>query len=99
MTSPVLKTREALQIFLLIFLFSFIEQTIAQREVCPSWIIADNRSSTGCFSGTAVCCGEEVALLHLGNRMTYNITSDTIEHIPCPYIGQYNTVNDNLYIQ
>ena len=77
---------------------SFIEQTIAQREVCPSSIIADNASSTGCFSDTVVCCGEEVTLLHFGNCMTYNTTSDTIEPWPCPYIGHYNTVNDNLYM-
>ena len=70
-----------------------MEQIIAQREVCPSWIIADNRSSTGCFSDTVVCCG---TLLHLGNCMTYNSTSDTIEHGPYPYIGHYNTINKNL---
>ena len=71
-----------------------MEQIIAQREVCPSWIIADNRSSTRCFiSDTVVCCG---TLLHLGNCMTYNSTSDTIEHGPYPYIRHYNTINKNL---
>ena len=40
-----------------------------------------------------VCCG---TLLHLGNCMTYNSTSDTIEHGPYLYIGHYNTINKNL---
>ena len=89
---------KGLQTVLFIFTFSFIEQTIAQQDICPSWIIADNRSSTGCSSDSVVCCGEETTLLHLGNCMTYNSTSDTIEHGPCPYIGHYSTINDNLYM-
>ena len=32
---------KALQISLLVLLFSFTEQTIAEREVCPSLIVAD----------------------------------------------------------
>ena len=54
---------KASQISLLIALFSFIEQTIAQREVCPSWIIADNRSSARCFNDTVVCCGTLLILV------------------------------------
>ena len=28
--------------------------------------------------------------------MTYNSTSDTKEHGPCPYIGHYSTIKDNF---
>jgi len=88
---------KAMQIFLLILLFSFIEQTIG-REICPSRLIAVNRSSTGCSRESVVCCGSEVTFLHLGYCMTYNSTSDTIEHGLCPYIGHYNTTNGVFYM-
>ena len=86
-----------MKIFLLILLFSFIEQTIGQ-EICPSRLIADNRSSTGCSRESVICCGAEVTFLHLGYCMTYNSTNDTIEHGLCPYIGHYNTTNGVFYM-
>ena len=86
-----------MQIFLLILLFSFIEKTIG-REICPSRLIADNRSSTGCSRESVICCGAEVTFLHLGYCMTYNSTSDTIKHGLCPYIGHYNTTNGVFYM-
>ena len=78
---------------LLILLCSFTEQTTAQRDVCPSWFVPDNKSSTGCSchsSYTEVTCGTDFPLLHLGYCMTYNSTTGITEYGPCPYIAHYN---------
>ena len=80
--------------FLLFALFSFTEQTTAQRDVCPPWFIPDNRSCTGCScydSYREVKCNVNVTLLYPGYCMTYNSTNEITEYGPCPYIGHYNT--------
>ena len=90
---------------LLILLCSFTEQTTAQRDVCPSWFVPDNKSSTGCSchsSYTEVTCGIDFPLLHLGYCMTYNSTTGITEYGPCPYIAHYNittSVDRVFYIQ
>ena len=83
-----------LSTFLLFTLFSFTEQTTAQRDVCPTWFIPDNRSCTGCScydSYREVKCNVNVTLLYPGYCMTYNSTIESTEYGPCPYIGHYNT--------
>ena len=90
--------------FLLILLFCFMDHTIAEQEVCPSWIIPDNRSITGWYHylyGSEVMCGPDFLLLRFGYCMTYNNTTGATEHGACPYIGHYNTthVDDIFYIQ
>ena len=93
--------------FMLIFLFSFTEQTIAQRHVCPPWFIPDNTSITGCscrsFSAQ-LKCGLNFSLLNFGNCMTYNSTTGVTEFGSCPYIAHYNNITitklgDVSYIQ
>ena len=95
-----------IQFVLLIILFSFLEQTISQQDLCPPWFIPDNRSSTGCScksSFDAVKCDSQsdAPLLHFGNCMTYNSTTKMTEYGPCPYIANYNTtsVDHDFYIQ
>ena len=88
----------------LLFLFSFVEQIIAEQDVCPSWFIPDNTSITGWYRyqyGSKVICHPDFLLLRLGYCMTYNNTTGTTEHGACPYIGHYNTthVDDIFYIQ
>ena len=91
--------------FLLILLFSFIEQTTAQRDVCPPWFVHDNTSSTGCSCheyNSKVTCGPYFPFLQFGFCMTYNSTTGATEFGPCPYIVHYNTtttVHDLFYIQ
>ena len=77
---------------MLIFLFSFTNQASTQN-VCPPWFIPDNRSSTGCSCHTSpyIKCGLDFSLLHFGNCMTYNSSTEVIEYGPCPYIARYNT--------
>ena len=80
--------------FLLILLFSFTEETTAQRDVCPPWFVLDNTSSTGCYCHqyyTNVYCGPDSPFLSFGFCMTYNNTSGATEYGACPYIGHYNT--------
>ena len=98
---------KAIQSFLLIFLFSFPEQTTAEQGVCPPWFTPDNTSSSGSsYSSYAIvrCCSD-CLLLHLGNCMTYNSTSGVVEVGHCPYIQHYNTttiirsIDQVLYIQ
>ena len=90
---------------LLILLYSFTEQTTAQQDVCPSWFVHDNKSSTGCSchsSYTEVTCGIDFPLLHLGYCMTYNSKTGITEYGPCPYIAHYNittSFDQMLYIQ
>ena len=92
---------KATELFLLILLFSFTEQT----TTCPPWFIPDNTSSTGCSchdSYAAVKCSSEFPLLHFGYCMTYNTSTETTEYGPCPYITRYNNttvVDDVFYIQ
>ena len=89
----------------LLFLFSFPEQTTAKQDVCPPWFTPDNTSITGWYHyqyGSKVRCGPDFLLLHFGYCMTYNNTTGTTEHGPCPYIGHYNTTAtsvDDFYIQ
>ena len=87
----------------LIFLFSFLEQTIAQRDVCPPWFVPDNTSITGCSCHqeyAKVHCGQDFPLLHFGFCMTYNNTTGATEYGPCPYIGHYSTLAEySFYIQ
>ena len=87
----------------LIFLFNFTEQTIAQQDVCPPWFILDNTSITGCSchqDNAEVYCGPDFPLLHFGFCMTYNNTTGVTEFGPCPYIGHYsNLADDFFYIQ
>ena len=90
--------------FLLILLFSFPEQTTAQRDVCPPWFIPDNTSSTGCTChqyDTKVNCGPDFPLLHFGFCMTYNNKTGNTEFGACPYIAHYNTTQFGhiFYIQ
>ena len=78
----------------LIFLFSFPQQTIAQRDVCPPWFIPDNTSSTGCSCYkyvSKVSCGPDFPSLPFGFCMTYNNTTGATEFGACPYIAHYNT--------
>ena len=88
---------------LLINLFSFMEQTIAQQDVCPSWFVRDRRSSSGCScrnSFPAVKCrsGSDFPLLELGFCMTYNSENESTEYGPCPYIADYNTTISFGYV-
>ena len=79
---------------MLIFLFSFTEQTTAQRNICPPWFIPDSRSTTGCSCHqyvSKVICGPDFALLCFGFCMTYNNTTGATEFGPCPYIANNNT--------
>jgi len=94
----------AIQAFLLIFMFSFTEQSTAQQDVCPPWFLPNNKSKTGCSchdSYPAVKCGSDHPFLHLGFCMTYNNLTDITECGSCPYIGRYNTVSVDYvaYIQ
>ena len=88
-----------------IFLFSFTEQTIAQLNVCPPWFIPDNTSCTGCSchqetTEAQVYCGQDFPLLHFGYCMTYNNTTGATEYGPCPYTGHYSNLGDHsFYIQ
>ena len=78
----------------LIFLFSFPQQTIAQRDVCPPWFIPDNTSSTGCSCYkyvSKVSCGPDFPSLPFGFCMTYNNTTEATGFGACPYIAHYNT--------
>ena len=78
----------------LIFLFSFTEQTTAQQDVCPPWFIPDNTSSTGCschHDDVKVICGPDFPFLHFGFCMTYSNKTGATEYGPRPYIGHYNT--------
>ena len=88
----------------LIFLFSFPEQTTAQRDVCPPWFIPDNTSSTGCSChhyDANVYCGPDFSLLRFGFCMTYNNKTGVTEYGACPYIARYNTTHiaGDFYIQ
>ena len=89
----------------LIFLFSFQQQIIAQRDVCPPGFIVDNTSSTGCSClkhVSKVSCGHDFSLLAFGFCMTYNNTTGVTEFGDCPYIAHYNTtttLGDVLFIQ
>ena len=85
----------------LVFLFSFTEQTIAQRDVCPPWFIADNTSITGCSCHkyvSKVNCGPDFPLLRFGFCMTYSNKTGVTEFGPCPYIAHYNTTH-HFHIQ
>ena len=78
----------------LLFLFSFVEQTIAEQDVCPSWFIPDNTSITGWYRyqyGAEVICHPDFLLLRFGYCITYNNTTGTTEYGTCPFIGHYNT--------
>ena len=80
--------------FLVVLLLSFTEQTTAQRDVCPPWFVPDNRSCTGCSCNSPVAevkCGMNFTLLRFGYCMSYNISTETTEHVPSPYIARYNT--------
>ena len=89
----------------LIFLFSFQQQIIAQRDVCPPGFIVDNTSSTGCSClkhVSKVSYGHDFSLLAFGFCMTYNNTTGVTEFGDCPYIAHYNTtttLGDVLFIQ
>ena len=91
---------KAIQSFLLIFLFSFTEQTTAGQDGCPPWF--NNTSSPGSSSSlsTTVRCDPDFLLLRLGNCMTYNSTTDITEVGSCQYIQHLNTtsVDQVLYI-
>ena len=90
---------KATHFFLVILLFSFAEQ----RDVCPSWPIPENTSSTGCSCSLHphFKCGSGFPLLRFGFCMTYNSATGTTEVGPCPYIGHYNTTSIDyiFYIQ
>ena len=78
----------------LFFLFSFVEQSIAEQDVCPSWFIPDNTSITGWYRyqyGAEVICHPDFLLLRFGYCITYNNTTGTTEYGMCPFIGHYNT--------
>ena len=82
---------KAAELFLLILLFSFTEQT----TTCPPWFITDNTSSTGCSchdSYAAVKCSSDFPLLHFGYCMTSNTSTETTE---C----NTTVVDDVFYIQ
>ena len=90
--------------FLLILLFSFTGETAALKDICPTWFLPDNTSSTKCSchgSHLEVRCGSDFPLLHFGFCMTYNSTSETTGYGPCPYIAHYNTalVGNVFYIK
>ena len=88
---------------MLIFLFSFTEQTIAQRYDCPPWFIPDNTSCTGCSchqENAKVYCGRDFPLLHFGFCMTYSNTTGVTAYGACPYTAHYsNIVEQFFYIQ
>ena len=80
----------------LVFLFSFTEQTIAQRDVCPPWFIPDNTSITGCSCheyDSKVYCGPDFPSLRFGFCMSYSNKTGVTEFGPCPYIAHYNTTH------
>ena len=86
----------------IIFLFSFTEETIAQRDVCPPWFIPDNTSECSCHhDGDKVYYCPDFTLLHFGYCTTYNSTTGATEYGPCPYIAHYNTTRSRslFYIQ
>ena len=86
-----------------IFMFSFTEQTTAQRDVCPPWFIPDNTSSTGCSCqhDANVYCGPDFPFLQFGFFMTYDKKTGATEYGACPYIARYNTTHiaGEFYIQ
>ena len=85
---------KGLQLFLFIFMFSFTEQTTAQRDIYPPWSTPDNTSITGCSCvkhDAKVNCGPDFTFLQYGFSMTYNSTTGATEYGPCPYIAHYNT--------
>ena len=84
----------------LIFLFSFTEQTIAQRDDCPPWFIPDNTSCTGCSchqENAKVYCGPDFPLLHFGFCMTYSNTTGFTAYGACPYIAHYSNIVDHFF--
>ena len=87
----------------LIFLFSFTEQTIARQDVCPPWFIPDNTSITKCschHNDVKVMCSPDFPLLQFSFCMTYNNTTGVTVYGACPYIGHYsNTADYFFYIQ
>ena len=90
---------KAIQSFLFIFLFSFPQQTTAERDVCPPWF--NNTSNPGSSSSFAVRCDSDSLFLLLGNCMTYNSTTDITEVGSCQYVQHLNitSVDHVLYIQ
>ena len=86
---------------LFIIVLCLSKQSTAQGDVCPAWFITDNKSSTGYCdtgSGYVVKCISNVSFLHLGYCMTYNSTTDTTEHGPCPYIAHHNNITTVDYV-
>ena len=78
---------------MLIFLFSFTEQTIAQRDLWALWFIPDNTSITGCSCQKYnFIWSQDFPLLQFG----YCIWPTTIQlellyvYGACPYIAHYN---------
>ena len=57
---------------ILIFLFSFPEQTIAKQDVCPSWFFPDNTSITGCY------CYQCVSSVYQRRRKDFLIGGGTV---------------------
>ena len=90
---------------MLIILFSFPDQTTAQRDVCPPWFIPDNTSITGCSCHqdvSKVYCGPDLPLFYFGFCMSYSNKTGATEYGPHPYIGCYNTttyIDGTFYIQ
>ena len=86
--------RASLSFGVLIFLFSFVEQTIAKQDVCPSWFFPNNTSIAGWYNylyGSKVIGDPDFLLLRFRYCMTYNNTTGTTEYGTCPFIGHYNT--------
>ena len=99
---------KAILCFLLILLFSVTctEQSMGLLQgSCPPWFQRNPNSRTGCSCSpfrTAIQCGSDFPLLHLGYCMMTNNATGATEFGPCPYITRYNTttnVDHAFYIQ
>ena len=85
---------KAIQNFLLIFLFSFPEQTTAGRDVvCPPWFNDTSSSGSSSSLSTTIRCDSDSLFLLLGNCMTYNSTTDVTKVGSCQYIQHLNTTS------
>ena len=84
---------KAAHLCLFIFLLSFTEKTTAQHNACPSWFISQayNSSSAICYCNNSLTGVKCFPILHFGNCITYNNTTEIVEAGPCPYVSHYNT--------
>ena len=91
---------KAARLCLFIFLLSFTEQTTAQHDACPSWFISQayNSSSAICYCNNSLTGVKCFPILHFGNCITYNSSTEIVELGPCPYVSHYNTYTSTAII-